>query len=82
MIEDTPIHNGQTFLITTDDGTLFSCTPYTFRMRGECEDRWRLLGTKGDTHCGPRYDRRATPVDVQRAVSVWWSEQHAQTRHV
>src|SRR5690349_15940920 len=33
MTEDTPIYNGQTLVVTTDDGTLFGCTPYTFRAR-------------------------------------------------
>lgn len=27
MSEDCPVHNARTILVTTDDGTIFSCTP-------------------------------------------------------
>ena len=74
MTEDSPIYNTHILLITTDDGALFSCAPYTFRIQGRSEDCWRLIDTRGDIHKGPRYDCAASPSDVQRLVSAWWTK--------
>jgi len=66
MSEDSPLYGRRTIIVTTDDGTLFDCTPYS--MVGFATPRtirWRLIDTAGQIHAGPLYDRADSPRDVQ-----------------
>lgn len=75
MSEDVPLYNGPTIVITTDDGTLFSCTPH--EMGGFTTPRsirWKIIATDGLEYVGPPYRvAESSPVDVQRIVSEWWN---------
>jgi hypothetical protein len=74
--QDSRLYGAAAFIITTDDGTLFSCAPHA--MGGDASPRvlrWKLLDTERVEHAGPLYARETDPADVQRAVSRWWSEQ-------
>jgi hypothetical protein len=44
MSEDSPVYNAQTIVVTTDDGTLFSCTPHLGGVHAPRQTRWRLNG--------------------------------------
>ena len=73
MSEDVPLHNGPTIVVTTDDGTPFSCTP--FEVGGVSHPRqmrWKLVDARALEYVGPPYARGSLPADVQRLVSEWW----------
>lgn len=60
-------------VVTTDDGTLFSCTP--FEMGGVSaprQVRWTLIDSRGLEYIGPPYARGQSPADVRSLVCAWW----------
>lgn len=79
MSEDSPVYNGSTVIVTTDDGALFSCTPYV--MGGAIapkQVRWKLIDARGLEYIGPPYDwASSSPAAVQQLVSTWWEEKKA-----
>src|SRR5690349_5231469 len=78
MSEDAPVYDGPTIGVTTDDGTLFSCTPV--ELGGVSAPRqalWRLIDSGGFEYLGPPYVRGLTLRDVQQLVSRWWEQRKA-----
>ena len=73
MSEDAPLYNGPTIVVTTDDGALFSCTPFVMGgVSATRQVRWTLIDAQGLEYIGPQYARGQSPTDVQRLVSEWW----------
>jgi hypothetical protein len=78
MSEDVPLYNGPTIVVTTDDGTLFSCTPYEIGgLAAPRQLRWKLIDARALEYIGPPYARGLSPADVQRLVSEWWEAKKA-----
>jgi len=79
MAEDVPLHTGLTVILTTDDGTLFSCAPHEIGgFTSPRQLRWKLVAADGTNYVGPPYrPDEAEPSAVQRLVSVWWEERKA-----
>jgi hypothetical protein len=73
--QDSRVYGTPAFVITTDDGTMFSCAPHA--MGGDTTPRalrWKLIDTQLVEYAGPLYARETDAVVVQRAVSQWWEE--------
>jgi len=73
--QDSRLYGTPAFVITTDDGTMFSCAPHA--MGGDDTPRvlrWKLIDTQQLEHAGPLYARESEALDVQRIVSRWWAE--------
>lgn len=80
MPQDSRLYGTPAFVITTDDGTMFSCAPHA--MGGHDTPRvlrWKLIDTRQNEHAGPLYARESDALDVQRLVSRWWEERKAVT---
>jgi hypothetical protein len=76
--QDSRLYGTPTFIVTTDDGTLFSCAPHA--MGGDSGPRvlrWKLIDTQRNEHAGPLYTRETDPAAVQRMVARWWDERKA-----
>jgi len=73
--DDSSLDNSRTVIVTTDDGTLFSCEPFAVGGPTVPQSlRWRLIDARGVMYIGPTYDREASLADVQRLVSAWWEK--------
>ena len=73
MPQDSRLYGTPAFLITTDDGTLFSCAPHA--MGGDTSPRvlrWKLIDAQRVEHAGPLYAREVEAAEVQRIVTRWW----------
>ena len=78
MPQDSRLYGTPAFVITTDDGTMFSCAPHA--MGGDATPRvlrWKLIDTRYVEHAGPLYAREMDAIAVQRSVSRWWEERKA-----
>ena len=78
MPQDSRLYGTPAFVITTDDGTMFSCAPHA--MGGGSTPRvlrWKLIDTQRVEHAGPLYARESDAMEVQRIVSLWWEERKA-----
>jgi hypothetical protein len=76
--QDSRLYGTPAFVVTTDDGTLFSCAPHA--MGGDATPRalrWKLIDTQRIEYAGPLYTRETDPVAVQRIVSDWWEQRKA-----
>jgi hypothetical protein len=76
--QDSRLYGSPAFVITTDDGTMFSCAPHAMGG-GTCPRvlRWKLIDSQRVEYAGPLYAREADPLEVQRIVAVWWEERKA-----
>ena len=75
MSQDSRLYGTPAFVITTDDGMLFSCAPHA--MGGGATPRvlrWKLIDAQRVEYAGPLYARETEPADVQRLVSRWWED--------
>ena len=78
MPQDSRHYGTPAFVITTDDGTLFSCAPHA--MGGGATPRalrWKLIDARRVEYAGPPYARETDAAAVQRIVSRWWEERKA-----
>jgi hypothetical protein len=76
--QDSRLYGTPAFVITTDDGTMFSCAPHA--MGGDTTPRalrWKLIDTQRVEYAGPLYGRETEAADVQRLVCLWWREHKA-----
>jgi hypothetical protein len=76
--QDSRLYGTPAFVITTDDGTMFSCAPHA--MGGVTTPRvlrWKLIDTQRVEHAGPLYARETDAMQVQYIVSRWWEERKA-----
>ena len=71
--EDSSIYDGPSFVVTTHDGTMFSCVPQETVGLSHVRTRyWSLMSQDGVLYTGPPYSRTQSAEDVQRLVSEWW----------
>ena len=78
MSEDAPLYNGPTIVVTTDDGTLFSCAPYEMGgVQSPRQVRWKFIDKRGLEYVGPPYESGVAPAAVQHLVSDWWEGKKA-----
>jgi hypothetical protein len=79
MSEASPIYTARSFVVTTDDGTVFSCVAMERRRIGlvPASRFWSLVDMAGAYHIGPCYVEMDDAGDVQRRVSAWWTRQRA-----
>ena len=78
MPQDSRLYGTPAFIVTTDDGTMFSCAPHA--MGGDTTPRllrWKLIDTHRVEYAGPLYARETDALDVQRLVARWWNERKA-----
>jgi hypothetical protein len=75
VAEDPSIYDAPSFVVTTDDGTMFSCVPQEATGRTHGKRRyWSLMCADGVLCVGPPYDPRHSAADVQRLVNDWWRQ--------
>lgn len=73
MSEDSSIYDGPSFVVTTHNGTIFSCVPQETVGLSHVRTRyWSLMSQDGVLYTGPPYARTQSAEDVQRLVSEWW----------
>ena len=78
-----PLYNPPTVIVTTDDGTLFSCEPMAVggtSVPGSFH--WRLIDVRGLMYIGPAYSHNAPLSDVERIVSDWWEKRKLSTERL
>lgn len=75
MPEDAPIYNSRRLLITTDDGTLFSCEPKeTTGVQLPKQIYWSVIATNGVAYVVTPYYKRQTDDEVRALVNEWWEQ--------
>ena len=73
--------SGPTVVVTTEDGTVFHCTPYeTVGPDTQRQARWKLVEPGGVEYAGPDYDGFTSQADIRRMVAEWWEAQKARGR--
>lgn len=74
MSEDSPVYDAPTIMVTTDDGTLFNCTPkLIWSFNSPRRPRWTFTDVQKAAYLGPPFVREcSSPVEVQRMLSEWW----------
>jgi hypothetical protein len=73
-IDDGPAFSTDTFIIDTDDGQTFTCTPVATRAEnGErWQVRWSILAKNGNRYVGPEYLGESTRAAVRGVIAGWW----------
>ena len=73
MSRDTPLYHVPVIIVTTDDGTLFTCTVCQPRNTSDASQRfWLVMDQQGGEFTGPPYVAKEHPVETQRRISEWW----------
>lgn len=78
MAEDSSIYDAPSFVVNTDDGTMFSCVPQETVGLAHVKRRyWSLMSQDGVLYVGPPYASVRSAGEVRRLVSVWWERRKA-----
>jgi hypothetical protein len=59
MSEDSNVYDGPTIVVTTDDGTFFSCAPFELDgVHVPPQGCWKFIDACGLEYIGPPYARQ------------------------
>lgn len=66
-----------TVVVTTDDGTVLSCTPQQVGGADAGRIRWMIADPEGRERTGPPYLGFSSQTDVHRLICEWWDTRPA-----
>ena len=73
MADDSSIYDAPSFVVSVDDGTMFSCVPRETVGLAHAKNRyWSLMSQDGVLYIGPPYAGSQSADEVRRLVSEWW----------
>jgi len=72
MPENTPLRHIPTIVVTTCDGTVFTCTVCLRDGFHPSLFRWHLTDAEGRSVMGPPYVPNESNWDVLRRIDAWW----------